>query len=55
MYSPPHQSESGIVTRKELGLVEDWVLGVASVRKEDPVWLDGWVAHRLTIQFPVWW
>ena len=48
---PAHQSESGIVTRKELGLAEDWVHQVASVRNEDPPWLDGWLRTALPFSF----
>ena len=46
-----HQLESGLVTRKELSLTEDWMYQVTSGSSEAPLWLDGWLNTALPFSF----
>jgi alpha-galactosidase len=47
----PYQSESGLVTRKELRLAEQWVASVTSEGSEKLPWVNQWLGTALPFSF----
>ena len=47
----PYQSESGLVTRKELRLTKQWLDTVTSESGERPAWLNQWLGTALPFSF----
>ncbi len=48
---PAHQSESGLVTRNELRLTQDWTSRIVSGSRDDSGWLEGWLGTAAPFSF----
>ena len=48
---PAHQSESGLVTRNELRIIQDWTNHLTSGSSDDSGWLAGWLGSAVPFSF----
>src|SRR5438094_2290430 len=47
----PHERESGLVTKPELGLSEEWFTAVTSTQPQRARWVGEWVSSALPFRF----